>query len=483
MVAVRLVAGGDDLLTGRLRLAVGDIIRHRPAEKPGILQYHTEQPSHIFAAHGGYVVAVYRDPTALNIVEPHQKVHQRRLARTGGPHDCHLLSVLHVYGKVTNKGRFGVITEVHIPEIYIALYLLRQVPLNGLLLRCVLHLVHPSGGGTGTLHRTQHPRDLLQRGRELAGVQQHRYHGAHAQSALHRQVAADEGDQNVSQCVGGGNARRDQSLQKQRLRLGVLLPPVCRGMRRDGGVLVVIRLGGLVAGIALLHHRVHLSALLKHAVEIGAAGGGDTGGNDDGKRHEQQDRQPHTPVFPQHHHGNDHDLHKTHHRHIYDVVDTAAHVGDIFLDPVDNLTGRGLIDKADGQPSQLIRKLDTQVAGVVFTHHIVHQVHLANIHNALHQVHPCQRPADRQQRGGQSLGGALARPCVVQKLHALPQQLGRDDSARHHHAAQQGAQQQPAVNGLRVPHQTAHHRPGAHFSFFGRVLFAAHRRSPPVWER
>ena len=251
-------------------------------------------------------------------------------------------------------------------------------------------------------------------------------------------------------------------------------------MRRDGSVLVVICLGGLVAGIAFLHHRVHLAALLKHAVEIGATGGGDTGGNDDGKRHQQQNGKSHSPVFPQHHHGNDHDLQKAHNGHVHNVVDTAAHVGNVLLNAVDNLTCRGLVNKADRQPSQLIGNADAQITGIVSAYHVVHQVHLADIHSTFQEVYPRQHPANRQQHGGQSLGGALARPRLVQKLNALSQQLGGHNGTCHHYTAQQGAQQQPAINGLCVPHQSAHNLPHAHFYFLCRFLFTVHRRSPPV---
>lgn len=130
-------------------------------------------------------MAVYRDLPALDIIEPHQQVHQRGLARAGGPYNGHLLPMLYLHSEVPNQRRFWIVAEIHIFKIHIALYFLRQVPLDGLLLRGVLHLIHPSGGGADALDRPQHLGDLLQRRGKLPGVQQHRYHGTHTQGSLY----------------------------------------------------------------------------------------------------------------------------------------------------------------------------------------------------------------------------------------------------------------------------------------------------------
>ena len=164
-------------------------------------------------------------------------------------------------------------------------------------------------------------------------------------------------------------------------------------MGGNGRLLVVIGLGGLVAGVALLHHRIKLSAFSEHLAEIVAAPGGNAGGDQDGKGHQQKHRQPHFPVFPQHHHRNDDDLHKAHDEHIHDIMDAAAHIGNILLDAVDDLPGRGLIDKADGQPADLIGNTDAEIAGVVAAHHIVPQVHFPGFQRAFYQVDRRQSPA------------------------------------------------------------------------------------------
>ena len=41
-MGVRLLGRGDDLLAGRIRLAVGDILRNRTGLQPGLLQHHAQ---------------------------------------------------------------------------------------------------------------------------------------------------------------------------------------------------------------------------------------------------------------------------------------------------------------------------------------------------------------------------------------------------------------------------------------------------------
>ena len=241
-------------------------------------------------------------------------------------------------------------------------------------------------------------------------------------------------------------------------------------------MLVIIGFGGLVVGIALLHHRIQLAAFLKHLAEVAPAFGRDQGGKPDGNRHKQQNRQSQPPVFPQHHAGDDDDLEKAHHDNIHHIVNGGPHVGNILLHPVQDLPGRSFVDVADRQPRELIRKGNAQIAGIVPADHLVHQVHFAGVYGALQQVHCRQQPASRQQRRGKALCGALPRPGIVQQLNPAAEQFGSDDGAGNHHHTKQRRQQQPAVDGAGIPYQPAEHR--TIFSFFLLV----HRRSPPVCE-
>ena len=73
----------DDLLAGRIGPPVGEILRHGAAEQPRILQHHAEFAAQIASRHGGcgYAVKCYR--AAIDLVESHQQVDQRGLARAG----------------------------------------------------------------------------------------------------------------------------------------------------------------------------------------------------------------------------------------------------------------------------------------------------------------------------------------------------------------------------------------------------------------
>ena len=62
---------------------VGEILRHGAAEQPRILQHHAEFAAQIASRHGGCGYAVKRYRAAIDLVESHQQVDQRGLARAG----------------------------------------------------------------------------------------------------------------------------------------------------------------------------------------------------------------------------------------------------------------------------------------------------------------------------------------------------------------------------------------------------------------
>ena len=87
--------GGEDLLVGGVRRAVGDVLPDRPAEQPGVLQDHPEAAAQVVAGHLVDVVAVEEDPPGVHVVEAHQQVDQGGLAGTGRTHDRAGLPRLH----------------------------------------------------------------------------------------------------------------------------------------------------------------------------------------------------------------------------------------------------------------------------------------------------------------------------------------------------------------------------------------------------
>ena len=80
--------GLEDLLLGRVRAAVGDVVADRALEQPGVLQHHARCGR---AASRGGIVATSTPSRVIrpasSVVEPHHQVDQRRLAGAGRPDD------------------------------------------------------------------------------------------------------------------------------------------------------------------------------------------------------------------------------------------------------------------------------------------------------------------------------------------------------------------------------------------------------------
>jgi len=61
------------------------LARMDPPNKPGVLEDHPDVGPQLRPRHLGDVLAVERDPAAVELVEPHDQVHERGLARPVGP--------------------------------------------------------------------------------------------------------------------------------------------------------------------------------------------------------------------------------------------------------------------------------------------------------------------------------------------------------------------------------------------------------------
>src|SRR5690606_41443306 len=59
----------------------------RALEQPGVLEDHADVAPQLVPRHLGDVLAVDEDPAAVELVEAHDQVHERRLAGAGVAHD------------------------------------------------------------------------------------------------------------------------------------------------------------------------------------------------------------------------------------------------------------------------------------------------------------------------------------------------------------------------------------------------------------
>ncbi len=59
-------------------------------EEPGVLENHAKQVMDVFPGEVGNVLAVDANFATVQLVEPHEQVHQSRLACAGGTYNGHL---------------------------------------------------------------------------------------------------------------------------------------------------------------------------------------------------------------------------------------------------------------------------------------------------------------------------------------------------------------------------------------------------------
>ena len=191
---------GDDLFLGRIFAAVGDVLADGAVEQPRVLEDHPEGRAQLVARHRRAVDAVHGDPSGIDLVEAHEQVDQRRLARTGRPDDRDRVARFHDQVQVLDEGRVRDVPERHALELDAAADRAAQRGDGrvGGLLGLVEQLEHPLGGRDRGLDDVGDAGGLGDRHRELAGVLDEGLDVAEAHLAVRDLDAADDADQRRS---------------------------------------------------------------------------------------------------------------------------------------------------------------------------------------------------------------------------------------------------------------------------------------------
>src|SRR5882672_3499976 len=80
LLGVRLTGGADDVLEGRARASVRDVVQNRVAEEERLLGDEADQGTERGLSDFAEIVAVDRDPPGADVVEARQEIHEGRLA-------------------------------------------------------------------------------------------------------------------------------------------------------------------------------------------------------------------------------------------------------------------------------------------------------------------------------------------------------------------------------------------------------------------
>ena len=111
LIGVRCSCRRDDLLHRGVLLAIRDVVADRPGEEPRVLQDHPESAPHDVTRQLPRVDAVEPDGTAVDLVEPHEEIDDRRLARARRSDDRDRLPRSHVEREVFDQRLVGQIAE------------------------------------------------------------------------------------------------------------------------------------------------------------------------------------------------------------------------------------------------------------------------------------------------------------------------------------------------------------------------------------
>ncbi len=152
------------LLIGRVRPAVQQVVADRAMQERGILGDHADLLAQAFLRDVGNVLVVDQDAAAFQVVQAQQYVDQGRLAGTGRTHQADLLARLHHQVEACDHAALLAVVEVDALEVHAtAGHLQRHRVL------AVLHGQRLGNGGDAILYRTDVLEDAVDGPHDPAG--------------------------------------------------------------------------------------------------------------------------------------------------------------------------------------------------------------------------------------------------------------------------------------------------------------------------
>ena len=170
----------DHLFVRSVRLAHADVLLHRAAFQPGLLQDHAVIGAQGSAGDRPHVLPVHPHGAPRHVVKAHEEVDKGGLAAAGRTHDRHFLPGTDVQREVFDQPLFGGIGEIHLVERDFPFRPAQlRSPFVGGLLLFVEQFEDARGAGEGVLQFGDDPGDLVEGLGVLVGVGQKRSQHAH----------------------------------------------------------------------------------------------------------------------------------------------------------------------------------------------------------------------------------------------------------------------------------------------------------------
>ena len=265
--------------TGSLNLCIADallgvdnVFPDGALEEPGVLENHAKQVMDVFPGEVGNVLAVDANFATVQLVEPHEQVHQSRLACAGGTYNGHLLARLGMGREVLDDGFVGCVAKADMGEFHIAPHLLHRQNLgfSGLIRQLLLlqEVKDPLGGGGGGLEAGGRLGNLGQGIGELPHIDHEGNDGTEVCVASLDQHSAHHTHRHIAQIAYKGHEGLHETGEELRFPSTVVevLIDLVEGVLSC--LLAVIGLDHVVTGVNFLNVSVELAQILLLADEV-----------------------------------------------------------------------------------------------------------------------------------------------------------------------------------------------------------------------
>ena len=152
--------------------SVGDILKDRSLEYPGVLQHHRVGAPQALPGKRADFIPVHIDRAPVHVIEAHQQVDNRGLSRARGADDGDELSGVRRKGDVIQNHLGGVVAEEDVVQPDITLYLRKSYGIFDVayllsLVQKAEHSLRRCQRGVDLVHDVG---DLIDRSREFPGV-------------------------------------------------------------------------------------------------------------------------------------------------------------------------------------------------------------------------------------------------------------------------------------------------------------------------
>ena len=226
LVQIHRGGGSRHRFVGNTFVAEPNVRRDRAREQVHILKHHTELTPQVFEIPVANIDALDEDPTVLDIVEPHEEAHERRLPRPGVADDRHHLARTDVHFDIAQHPVVALVRERNSLEAHACVLTFRRYRVVGRsdLVFGIEKPENPLGRRHRSLENVELLRKIADGPEELLGVLDKGHEPAERQRAEQDLPAAVPHDESNRDCTQDLHHRVENRVVKDGLdvRFGVL---------------------------------------------------------------------------------------------------------------------------------------------------------------------------------------------------------------------------------------------------------------------